>query len=102
MSTQAEGKEHFEEWLKIFIQQAKTEKTAAWELAKEEEEEEADNIDFVDLCEELEALEKRVMVQILHIQQAKLETNGGEFQYEEQLEEAKDSPAGDMAEVKLP
>jgi hypothetical protein len=39
--------------------------TVALELTKEEE---ADNMDFVDLYAELEALERRVMVQILHIQ----------------------------------
>jgi hypothetical protein len=31
-------------------------------------EEEADNIDFVNLCEELEALERRVVVQGMHTQ----------------------------------
>jgi hypothetical protein len=56
-ATQAEeGKEHSEEWLKIFIQETKREKTAALELATEEEEEEENNMDFTDLCEELEAL----------------------------------------------
>jgi hypothetical protein len=54
--------------LKIFrcwkVEQASM--TAALEPAAEEE---ADNMNFVDLCEELEALEKRVMVQRLHIQQ---------------------------------
>jgi hypothetical protein len=44
-------------------------------------------MDFVDLYEELEALEKRVMVKILHIQQAKLETDGGAYQPGEKLEE---------------
>jgi hypothetical protein len=54
--------------------------TAALEPAAEEE---ADNMDFVDLYEELEALERRVMVQSLHIQQVKLETDGGAYQPEE-------------------
>jgi hypothetical protein len=39
--------------------------TATLEPAKEEG---TDTMDFVDLYEELEALERRVMVQILHIQ----------------------------------
>jgi hypothetical protein len=40
----------------------------------------------------LEALERRVMVQILHIQQAKLETDGGAYHPEEQLEGVGDMP----------
>jgi hypothetical protein len=88
MSTPTEGDEHSEEWLKIFSQEAEQGTTAALEAAEEEsEEEEADDIDFVDLYEELEALEKRVIVQILHIQQIKLETDGGAYQPQEQLEE---------------
>jgi hypothetical protein len=51
-------------------------------------EEGVDNIDFVDLCEELESLERRVVVQSMHIQQAKLEADEGLHQHEEQLEEA--------------
>jgi hypothetical protein len=58
--------------------------TAALEPAAEEE---ADNMDLVDLYEELEALERRVMVQIFHIQQVKLETDGGAYQPGEKLEE---------------
>jgi hypothetical protein len=42
------------------------------ELA-EEEEEEADSISLVDLYEQIEALERRVIVQSVHIQQTKLE-----------------------------
>jgi hypothetical protein len=38
------------------------------ELAAEKEEE-ADNMSFVDLCEQIEALERRVIVQRMHIQQ---------------------------------
>jgi hypothetical protein len=53
--------------------------TAALEPAAEEE---ADNIDFVELHEELEALERG-----RHIQQVKLETDGGAYQPEEWLEE---------------
>jgi hypothetical protein len=41
---------------------------------------------------ELEALERRVMAQILHIQQVKLELNGGAYQPEEQLEGVGDMP----------
>jgi hypothetical protein len=105
-----EGDEHSEEWLKIFSQEAEKEMTATLELAAEEdehslewleifgqrveqkvtvvletieaEEEEADNIDFVVLCEEIEALERRVKVQGMHIQQIRLETEG-EYQPKE-------------------
>jgi hypothetical protein len=65
-----EDDEHSEEWLNIFSQEA--EKTATWEFAAEEEEE-ADNICFADLWEQIEALEERVKVQSVHIQQVKLE-----------------------------
>jgi Cu2+-containing amine oxidase len=69
-TTQAEEEnEHSEEWLNIFSQE--TEKTATWEFA-EEEEEEADNISLADLYEQIEALERRVKVQSMHIQQVKL------------------------------
>jgi hypothetical protein len=67
-----EEDEHSKEWLNIFSQE--TEKTAALELA-EEEEEEADNISLVDLYEQIEAMERRVIVQGMHIQQVKLEAN---------------------------
>ena len=49
-------------------------------------EEEVDNMDFIDLYEELEALEKRMIVKILHIQQIKLETDGGAYQPKEKME----------------
>jgi hypothetical protein len=78
-----EGDEHSEEWLKIFSQEAEKEKTAALELAAEEAKEETDNMSFVDLCEEIEALERRVIVQGMHIQQVKLETGEGEYQPKE-------------------
>jgi hypothetical protein len=68
-----EDDEHSEEWLNIFSQEA--EKTATWEFAAEEEE--ADNICFADLWEQIEALEERVKVQSVHIQQVKLETDEG-------------------------
>jgi hypothetical protein len=60
------GEEHSTELLKNFSPEAETEMTAALEPATEEE---ADNMDFSDLYEELEALERREMVQSLHIQQ---------------------------------
>jgi hypothetical protein len=63
-------------------------------------EEEANNIDFVDLCEELEALEKRVNMQSQHIQQVKLETTGEDIQSREQLEGAGSAPS-ELIEVKL-
>ena len=66
-----ENDEHFEEWLNIFSQEA--EETARWKFAAEEEE--ADNICFADLWEQVEALEKRVKVQSMHIQKVKLETD---------------------------
>jgi hypothetical protein len=72
-ATQAEEEdEHSEEWLNTFSQEA--EKTATLELA-EAEEEEADNMSFVDLCEQIESLERRVIVQGMHIQQMRLGTD---------------------------
>jgi hypothetical protein len=68
-----EEDEHSEEWLNIFSQE--TEKTAALELAEVEEEEEVDNISLADLYEQIEALERRVIVQGMHIQQVKLEAD---------------------------
>jgi hypothetical protein len=49
----------------------------------------------------LEALERRVMVQILHIQQAKLEEGRGAYQPREKLEEAGSMPAGEMEATEL-
>jgi hypothetical protein len=89
MSTPAEGEENSEEWLKIFSQEAEQEMTVALKPAAEEE---TDNMDFVDLYEELESLERRVMVQILHIRQVKLEADGGAYQPEEWLEGVGDMP----------
>jgi hypothetical protein len=86
MFSQGEEEEHLAELLKIFSQEVETEMTATLESAIEEEEE---NMDFFDLYEELEALEKRVMVQSLHIQQAKLEEVGS-------------MPAGEMEAIELP
>lgn len=72
-AAQAEGEdEHSEEWLDTFSQEA--EKTTTLELA-EAEEEEGDSMSFVDLCEQIQALERRVIVQGMHIQQVRLETD---------------------------
>jgi hypothetical protein len=46
MSTLEGGDEHYEEWLKYFIQEAKHEMNVALELTKEEE---VDNMNFVDM-----------------------------------------------------
>jgi hypothetical protein len=83
LSTLVEGEEHLAELLKIFIHEAEQEMTVALELTEEEEE---DNMDFVDLYAELESLERRVMAQRLHIQQAKLEIYRGAYQPEKRLE----------------
>jgi hypothetical protein len=70
MSTQIEVGEHSKELPKIFNQEAETEMTTTLKPAKEEE---TGRMDFVDLYEELESLERRGMVQILHIRKVKLE-----------------------------
>jgi hypothetical protein len=62
-------------------------------------EEEVDNMSFVDLCEQIETLERRVKVQGMHIQQIRLEADEVEFQSEDHLERAGDTPAGEMAEA---
>jgi hypothetical protein len=75
--------------------------TAALKLAAGEEEEEADSIDFVELYQEFEALERRVKVQGMHIQQIRLEAER-EYQPKERLEEAGGTPAQEeLAGVKL-
>jgi hypothetical protein len=89
MFSLVEEGEHSEEWLKIFSQKAEKEMTAVLEPTAEEE---ADSMNFVDLYEELEALERRVIVQSKHIQQVKLETDGGAYQPQEQLEEVEVIP----------
>jgi hypothetical protein len=66
------GNEHSEEWLDIFSISA--EKTATWEVA-EAEEEDTDSICLTDLWGQIEALEERVKVQGVHIQQLKLEVD---------------------------
>jgi hypothetical protein len=65
LESTTKGDEHSEEWLEIFISKSEQEMTAKLEFAIEEEE---DNIDFSNLCEELEALEKKVNMQSQHIQ----------------------------------
>jgi hypothetical protein len=62
-SQAVEEDEHSKEWLNIFSQE--DENPATLKLTVEEEE---NIIDFVALCEQLEALERRVMVQSMHIQ----------------------------------
>ena len=52
--------------------------TVALEFAVEEE---IDNINFANLCEEFEALERRVNVQRRHIQQVRLEVDEREMQH---------------------
>jgi hypothetical protein len=55
--------------------------------------EEKENImDFADLYEELQALERRVMVQRFPIRQVKLEEYGGAYQQEEQMEKVGHEP----------
>jgi hypothetical protein len=90
---QISGEENSTELLKIFSQEAEQEMTATLEPAAEEE---ADNIDFVELHEELETLERS-----RHIQQAKLETDGGAYQPGEKLKEVGDMPVGELTEAKV-
>ena len=100
MSTPTEGQEHSTELLKIFNQEAET--TAVLELVAEEAKKETNNMSLVDFCEDIEALERRVKVHRLHIQQVKSEANEGGFQSKEKLEEPGDTPVGELAEVELP
>jgi hypothetical protein len=66
------GEENLVELLKNFNRGVEHETTAALDSAAEEE---ADNIEFVDLYEEPKSLERRVIVQSMHIQQDNLETS---------------------------
>jgi hypothetical protein len=50
-------------------------KTLQHEELAEADEEDTDNICFADLWDQIEALEERVKVQGMHIQQVKLETD---------------------------
>jgi hypothetical protein len=63
--------EHSEEWLSIFSHEVET--NATWEVA--EAEGDTDNICLTELWEQIEALEDRVKVQGMHIQQVRLETD---------------------------
>jgi hypothetical protein len=83
-SSPVEEEEHSEEWFKIFSKEVEQEVTTTLESAAEEE---ACSMDFTDLCGELEALERRVIVKSMHIQQVKLEIDGGVYQPGEKLEE---------------
>ena len=56
---------------------------------------------FIDLWEQNETLERRVEVQSMHIQQMRLEIDGGDFQAEEKLEEAGDIPTKEMVVERL-
>jgi hypothetical protein len=64
MFSPEEGQENFAEMPKIFSQEDEQGMTAVLEPAKEEG---ADIMDFVDLCEELETLERRVIVKRMHM-----------------------------------
>jgi hypothetical protein len=72
--------------------------TAAPEPATERE---AKDIDFDDLCQEFEALERRVILQSLHIQKSRFETDGGAYQPEERLEEAENISVEEETEKQL-
>jgi hypothetical protein len=74
-----EEEEHSEEWLDIFSTEA--ENNATWEVAEEEN---TDSICLVDLWEQMEALEERVKVQGMHIQQVRLETDEGMGDHDDQ------------------
>jgi hypothetical protein len=82
----AGGGEISEEWLKFFSQESEKEITVECEPTTKERV--ADNMDFVDLCEELEALERRVKMQSQLIQQVKLEIDGKKMQHNEMKEKS--------------
>jgi hypothetical protein len=65
MSVPMGGEEHSTESLDLFSQKVEQGMTAALEPAEEVEE---DNIEFVGLSEELESLERRMVVKGVHIQ----------------------------------
>jgi hypothetical protein len=73
-----EKEEHLEEWLKIFIQGVEQEITVECEPTAEEET--TYSIDLVDLCEEMEALERRVKMKKHLIRQVRLEIYGEKMQ----------------------
>jgi hypothetical protein len=72
------GEENSEEWLKCFSQEVEQEIIIECEPTTEEEA--TDSMDLVDLCEEMEALERRVNIQRHLIQQVKLEIDGEKMQ----------------------
>jgi hypothetical protein len=74
---------HSTRLLKIFNQEDEAEMTTTLKPIAERE---LYIIDFIGLCEELESLEKRAIVKSLHIQQIRLETDGGAYQPQEQLD----------------
>jgi hypothetical protein len=90
-----EKEEHLEEWLKIFIQGAEQEITVECEPTTEEET--TDSIDLVDLCEEMEALERRVKMQKHLIQQVRLEIYGEKMQ--QNILQKEIQPAEELDEV---
>jgi hypothetical protein len=80
-----EEENHSEEWLKFFSQEDEKEMTVECEPTTEERE--TDSMDLVNLCEELEALERRVNMQRNLIQQVKLEIDGEKMQQSRLQEE---------------
>jgi hypothetical protein len=66
--------ENSEEWLKFSSQEAEKEIIVEYEPTTKEEE--TNSMDLVDLCEEMEALERRVKMKKHLIQQVKLEIDG--------------------------
>jgi hypothetical protein len=131
-AAQAEEKEHSEEWLKIFSQEAEGETAAALKLTAREEEEHADKMltpwekelemleDWLNHPEPVDDCHEQTVMQMLaeeHSEeslrnfsqgaeqmitavQRHAAEDEGEFQSEEQLEEAGDMPAGELT-VKL-
>jgi hypothetical protein len=74
LGSTVEGDENSNEWLKNFNQEAEQEITVECKTTLEEEA--IDNMDLVDLCEDMEALEKRVKMQRHLIEKVKLEIYG--------------------------
>jgi hypothetical protein len=79
-SSLVEGEEHSIELLRNFSQEAEQKMTTALEPTKEEE---AGSMDFAELYKELESLERRVIMQSIHIQQDELERDGEAYQPKE-------------------
>jgi hypothetical protein len=73
-----EGDEHSDEWLKIFSLEPEQDITVECEPTTEEES--IDTMDLVDVCEEIEALEKRVMMKRHIIQQVEFSIDGEKMQ----------------------